>query len=75
VKLDLVSDASGRNMEKALRQAYWLGFEDAKKLRKRGSKVRALRTGDQIAKEICLRCRRPHVAHLRSSYGAGLLQG
>lgn len=75
MKLNLVADSSGRQLERALGRAYRLGFEDAKKLKKRGSQVRALRTGEQIAKEITLQCKKDHIPFLRSAYGAGLSQG
>ena len=51
-----------------------MGYDDAKKLYKRGAKSRALRTGEQVAKEICSHCREGHVTFLRSAYSAGLNQ-
>ncbi len=75
MKLNLVSDHSGRQLERALSRAYRLGYEDAKKLKKRGSQVRALRTGEDIAKEITLQCKKDHIPFLRSAYAAGLFQG
>jgi hypothetical protein len=74
MKLNILSDLGGRNMERALSRAYRMGYEDAKKLYKRGAKLRALRTGEQIAKEICTQCHKQHVPFLRSAYGAGLAQ-
>jgi hypothetical protein len=75
VKLNLVSDHGGRSMERALVRAYRLGYEDATKLRKRGAKMRPLRTGETLAKEICSRCYPEQIPFLRSAYGAGLMQG
>lgn len=75
MKLNLVSDHSGRQLDRALSRAYRLGFEDAKKLKKRGSQVRSLRTGEEIAKELTLQCKKDHMPFLRSAYGAGLFQG
>lgn len=74
MKLNLLSDIGGRNMERALLKAYRMGYSDAKKLHKRGAKVRALMTGEQITKEICSQCREEHIPFLRSAYGAGLSQ-
>ena len=74
MKLNLLSDLGGRNMERALSRAYRMGYDDAKKLHKRGAKSRALRTGEQVTKEICSHCREDHVTFLRSAYSAGLNQ-
>lgn len=74
MKLNLISDIGGRSMERALVRAYRMGYEDARKLHKRGSKPRALLTGEQVAKAICTQCRDAHVSFLRSAYGAGLSQ-
>ncbi len=74
MKLNLISDLGGRSMERALIRAYRMGYEDAKTLHKRGAKPRALRTGEQIAKEICTQCREHHTTFLRSAYGSGLAQ-
>lgn len=75
MKLNLVSDHSGRQLERALSRAFRIGFEDAKSLKKRGSQVRSLRTGEEIAKELTLQCKKDHIPFLRSAYGAGLFQG
>lgn len=76
MKLNLVSDHSGRQLERALRRAFQLGFEDAKKLKKRGSsQVRSLRTGEEIAKDLTSQCKKDYIPFLRSAYGAGLFQG
>ena len=75
MKLNLVADSGGRQLERALRRAFQLGFEDAKKLKKRGSQVRSLRTGEEIAKELTMQCKKDHIPFLRSAYGAGLFQG
>ena len=74
VKLNLISDIGGRNMERALAKAYRMGYEDARSLHKRGSKSRALKTGEQIVKEVCSQCKTFHIPFLRSAYGAGLSQ-
>lgn len=75
MKLNLVADHSGRQLERALSRAFRLGFDDAKNLKKRGSQVRSLRTGEEIAKELTLQCKKDHMPFLRSAYGAGLFQG
>ncbi len=74
MKLNLISDLGGRSMERALIRAYRLGQDDAIKLRKRGSKPRALRTGGELAKELCSRYRKSQIPFLRSAYSAGLDQ-
>jgi len=73
MKFNLTSDRGGRAFGKALHRAYWLGYNDAVKLHNRKSKIRALRTADELAKEICSRCWDEQKPHLRSAYGAGLL--
>lgn len=75
MKLNLVADHSGRQLERALARAFRIGFEDAKKLKKRGSQVRSLRTGEEIAKDLTSQCKKDHIPFLRSAYGAGLFQG
>jgi hypothetical protein len=75
MKLNLIADSSGRQLERALGRAFRIGFDDAKKLKKRGSQVRALRTGEEISKELTVQCRKDHITFLRSAYGAGLFQG
>lgn len=74
MRLNLISDRGGRSMERALAKAYRMGYEDARKLDKRGAKVRALRTGDELTKAICSHCNPHHITSLRSAYGAGLAQ-
>ena len=73
MKLNLTSDRGGWAFKKALNRAYSLGYSDGAKLHKRKSKIRALRTADSLAKEICSRCWDEQKPHLRSAYGAGLL--
>jgi len=74
MKLNLLSDSSGRAMERALSRAFKMGYEDARKLRKRGAKVRSLKTGLKLSGEICSQCHPEHVAYLRSAYSAGQFQ-
>jgi len=74
VRLNLVSDPGGRSLKRAMSQAYQMGYDDAKALKKAGRRIYPRKTGKDIAKELTSKALEDHASFLRQSYGAGMWQ-
>lgn len=74
MKLNLISDPGGRSLKRAIAQAYQMGYDDAKALKKAGRRIYPRKTGKQISKALVSRARIDHATFLRQAYGAGMWQ-
>ena len=74
MRLNLLADPGGRHFARAMSQAYQMGYDDAKELKKKGRRIYPRKTGLQITKEIASKALEEHTKFLRSAYGAGMWQ-
>lgn len=73
-KPSLISDPGGRKFARAMTEAYWMGYKDAKELKKDGRRIYPRKSGKEIAKEVAAELLKDHAAFLRQAYGAGMYQ-